>query len=76
MTVESDDAIAIATLENLVTVFLANDPETKPKPVAHCTRDFFRAWSKLHVIATSNSDWSIALFGNHLKFPQNLNFMQ
>ena len=38
-----------------------NQCEAKPKPFAHCARDFFRAFSKFQVIARS-SDWFIALF--------------
>ena len=38
-----------------------NQWEGKPKPIATCTRDFSRALSKLHGIAT-NLDWFIALF--------------
>ena len=35
--------------------------EAKLKPIAPCTRDFFRVLSKLQVIAR-NCDWSIAVF--------------
>jgi len=38
-----------------------NQLEAKPKPIALCTHDFSRAWSKLRVIAR-NSDWFTALF--------------
>ena len=38
-----------------------NQWESKPKPIAPCTRDFSRASSELQVIAT-NSDWFMALF--------------
>ena len=38
-----------------------NQWESKPKPIAPCTRDFSRASSELQVIAR-NCDWFIALF--------------
>ena len=38
-----------------------NQWETKPKQIAPYTRDFYRALSKLQIIAR-NSDWFIALF--------------
>ena len=38
-----------------------NQWEAKPKPIAPCKRDFFRASSELQVIAR-NCDWFIALF--------------
>ena len=37
-----------------------NQLEAKPKPIAPCTRDFYRASSELQMIA-SNRDWFIAL---------------
>ena len=38
-----------------------NQWEGRPKPIVTCTRDFFRALSKLHGIA-KNLDWFMALF--------------
>ena len=38
-----------------------NQWEAKPKPIAPCTRDFYRASSELQVFAR-NCDWFIALF--------------
>ena len=38
-----------------------NQWESKPKPIAPCTRDFSRAFSKFQIIAR-NYDWFIALF--------------
>ena len=38
-----------------------NEWESKPKPIAPCTRDFFRVSSELQLIAR-NCDWFIALF--------------
>ena len=35
--------------------------ESKPKPIARCTRDFSRASSEFQVMAR-NSDWFMALF--------------
>ena len=37
-----------------------NQRESKPKPIAPCTRDFFRTSSELQLIAR-NCDWFIAL---------------
>ena len=59
MAVESNYASAIATLSDWGEFF--SQLEAKPKPITTCTRDFFRAFSKLQVIAR-NSDWFIALF--------------
>ena len=63
MTVESNYVIAIATLSDwlkrLAPVFQPR--ESKPKQIAPCTRNFFRASSELQVIAR-NCDWFIALF--------------
>ena len=38
-----------------------NQWEAKPKPIAPCTRDFFRASGKLQIIAR-NCDWFMELF--------------
>ena len=63
MTVESNYAIAIATLSDwlkrLAPVF--QPMRSKTKTIAPCTRDFFRVLSELQVIAR-NCDWSIAVF--------------
>ena len=63
MTVESNYVIAITTLSDWL-IRLApqffNQRESKPKPIAPCTRDFSRALSELHVIAR-NYDWFMAL---------------
>ena len=58
MTVESNDAIVIATLGDWLKVLreFFNQRDTKPKPIAPCTRSFSRALSKLQVIAR-DSDW-------------------
>ena len=58
MNVQSDDAIAIATLGDWLKVSrqFSNQWETEPKPSAPCTRSFSRALSKLQVIAR-DSDW-------------------
>ena len=65
MTVESDYAIAIAALSDWLKISrqFFNQWEAKPKPIAPCSRDFFRTLSKLQVIAR-NSDWFIALFAS------------
>ena len=59
MTVESNDAIATATLSdwfrNLAPVFQAMRGNTEIKPIAPHTRDVSRVLSKLQVIA-GNSD--------------------
>ena len=63
MTDESNYLIAIATLsyrrKRVAPVF--QPMRSKPKPIAPCTHDFFRASSELQVIAR-NCDWFIALF--------------
>ena len=59
MTVESNYAIAIATLSDWLKKFF-NQRESKPKPIAPCTCGFSRALSELQVIAR-NYDWFIAL---------------
>ena len=62
MTVESNYVIAITTLSDwLITLApqFFNQRESKPKPIAPCTRDFSRALSELQVIAR-NYDWFIA----------------
>jgi len=63
MTVESNSVIANATLSDwlkrLVPVFQPIG-ESKPKPIAPCTRNFSRASGELQVIAR-NCDWFIAL---------------
>ena len=63
MTVESNYAIAIATLSDWLKIShqFFNPREAKPKPIASCTRDFSRALNQLKVIA-GNSDWFIPLF--------------
>ena len=67
MTVESNCAIAISTLsdwfKNLAPFYQPTRRKTlgKPYPIATCTRDFSRALSKLHGIAT-NLDWFSVLF--------------
>ena len=63
MTVESDYAIAIATLSDWLkdSRQFFNQWEVKPKPVAPRRRDFSRASGELQIIAR-NSDWLIVLF--------------
>ena len=62
MTVESNCAIAIATLsdwlKNFAPVF--QPMRCKTQPISPCTRDVSRVLSKLRVIAR-NSDWFTAL---------------
>ena len=66
MTVKSNDAIAIATLngrfKNLVPVLSTREA---------CTNDFSRAWSKLHGNAT-NLDWFITPFALKALHGQNI----
>ena len=56
LTVESNYAIAIATLSDWLKRLV---PVFQPKPIAPRTRDFSRASSQLQVIAR-NCDWFIA----------------
>ena len=58
MTAESNYVIANATLSDWLKRLAP--VESKPKPIAPCTRDFSRASSELQVIAR-NCDWFIAL---------------
>ena len=57
MTIESNYVIAIAALsdwlKNLAPVYQPLKKKTETKPIATCTRDFSRAVSKLHGIATN-----------------------
>ena len=63
MTVESNYAIAIATLSDWLkdSRQFFNQWEGKPKPVAPRRRDFSRASGELQIIAR-NCDWLIVLF--------------
>ena len=61
MTVEGDYAIAIAALSDWLKISRQFFNQWEAKPIAPCSRDFFRTLSKLQVIAR-NSDWFIALF--------------
>ena len=54
-----NDCLKVLTLDLKVSRQFRNQLEGKPKPI--CTREFSRALSKLHEIAT-NLDWFIALF--------------
>ena len=63
MTVESYYVIVPATLSDWLkdSRQFFSQWESKPKPIAPCTRDFSRASSDLQIIAR-NCDWFIALF--------------
>ena len=61
MTVESNYAIAIATLSDWLKRVAFQPMRSKTKPIAPCARHFSSALSELQVIAR-NCDWFIALF--------------
>ena len=61
MTVESNYAIAIATLSDWLKRVAFQPMRSKTKPITPCTRHFPRALSELQVIVR-NCDWFIALF--------------
>ena len=75
MTVESNYAIAIAALSDWCKhLALVYQPcNEKENHGATCTRDFSRALSKLHGIAT-NLDWFIAMFAPSAVTGQSLYF--